>query len=267
VVPNNGDRKSHNPQNNNQRNNLRSDRSQHTSEEHLIVALDYPSWEEAEKLVRRLPEVHLFKVGLELYLASGGQAVSKLKELGKEVFLDLKFHDIPNTVGRACRQAVEQGAAIFNLHASGGREMMQQGVKAARERAAELGVSLPLVIAVTVLTSLDQQALQEIGLEDVEKTVINFAKLAEETGMDGVVASSKEITLIRKYCGEDFKIICPGIRPEWAAVNDQKRIMTPREAISLGADFLVVGRPITAADDPRQAALRVLEEIEKAILR
>lgn len=233
-------------------------------EERLIVALDYSSWEEAEKLVRQLPEVRVFKVGLELYLASKGQAVGKLKELGKEVFLDLKFHDIPNTVGRACRQAVELGAAIFNLHASGGKQMMLQGVKSARERAAELGISMPLVIAVTVLTSMDEQALREIGLEDVEKTVLNFARLAEETGMGGVVASPQEVALIRKHCGSDFKIICPGIRPAWAATNDQKRITTPREAISLGADYLVVGRPITAAADPRQAALRVLEEILEA---
>lgn len=230
-------------------------------EDRLIVALDYASWAEAEKLVQLLPEVKFFKVGLELYLASRGQAVSRLKELGKEVFLDLKFHDIPNTVGRACRQAVEQGAAIFNLHASGGREMMRRGVQAAHERAAELGIPVPQVIAVTVLTSLDEQSLQEIGLENVEKTVLNFARLAEDVGMDGVVASPREVALIRKHCRPDFKIICPGIRPEWAATNDQKRITTPREAISLGADYLVVGRPITAADDPRQAALRVMKEI------
>ncbi|MGI6587426.1 MAG: orotidine-5'-phosphate decarboxylase [Peptococcia bacterium] len=234
-------------------------------EERLIVALDYPCWAEAEKLVQLLPEVKFFKVGLELYLASGGQAVSNLKKLGKEVFLDLKFHDIPNTVGRACRQAVEQGAAIFNLHASGGREMMRRGVQTARERAEELGIPVPLVIAVTVLTSLDEQSLQEIGLENVEETVLNFARLAEGVGMDGVVASPKEVALIRKNCGPDFKIICPGIRPKWAATNDQKRITTPREAISLGADYLVVGRPITAADDPRQAALRVMEEIKEAL--
>ena len=230
-------------------------------EDCLIVALDYPGWAEAEKLVQLLPEVKFFKVGLELYLTSRGQAVSKLKELGKEVFLDLKFHDIPNTVDRACRQAVEQGAAIFNLHASGGREMMRRGVQAARERAAELGIPVPLVIAVTVLTSLDEQSLQEIGLGNVEKTVLNFARLAAEVGMDGVVASPQEVALIRKHCGPDFKIICPGIRPKWAAINDQKRITTPQEAISLGADYLVVGRPITAAADPRQAALRVMEEI------
>jgi len=230
-------------------------------EDRLIVALDYPCWAEAEKLVQLLPEVKFFKVGLELYLASRGQAVSNLKKMGKEVFLDLKFHDIPNTVGRACRQAVEQGAAIFNLHASGGREMMRRGVQSAHERAEELRMPVPLVIAVTVLTSLDEQSLREIGLENVEKTVLNFARLAEEVGMDGVVASPREVALIRKNCAPNFKIICPGIRPEWAATNDQKRITTPREAISLGADYLVVGRPITAADDSRQAALRVFEEI------
>lgn len=234
-------------------------------EDILIVALDYNCWAEAEKLVKMLPEVKYFKVGLELYLASNGAAVGKLRELGKQVFLDLKFHDIPNTVVRACRQAAAQGTAIFNVHAAGGRKMMEQGVQAAKERAQELGLEAPLVIAVTVLTSFDENSLQEIGLQGVEKAVLNFARLAEEAGLDGVVASPKEISLIRENCGADFKIICPGVRPTWAAVNDQKRITTPGDAVRQGADFLVVGRPITAASDPREAALRVLKEIKEAL--
>jgi orotidine-5'-phosphate decarboxylase len=234
-------------------------------EDILIVALDYNCWAKAEKLVKMLPEVKYFKVGLELYLASNGAAVGKLRELGKQVFLDLKFHDIPNTVARACRQAVQQGAAILNMHAAGGRKMMEQGVQAAKERAQELRIDTPLVIAVTVLTSFDENSLQEIGLQGVEKAVLNFARLAEEAGLDGVVASPKEISLIRENCGSDFKIICPGVRPTWAAANDQKRITTPGDAVRQGANFLVVGRPITAAADPRKAALRVLEEIKEVL--
>ncbi len=232
--------------------------------ESLIVALDYSGWGEAEKLVRLLPEVQYFKVGLELYLASRGEAVARLHAMGKQVFLDLKFHDIPNTVARASAQAVAQGANIFNIHAAGGRKMMEQGVLAAREKATELGIPVPLVIAVTVLTSFDEAGLQEIGLQGIEKAVVNFARLAEDSGMDGVVASPREISLLRAHCRSGFKIICPGVRPVWAAVNDQKRITTPAEAIRLGADYLVVGRPITAAADPREAAGRVLEEIKEA---
>ncbi|HHZ16385.1 MAG TPA: orotidine-5'-phosphate decarboxylase [Peptococcaceae bacterium] len=231
----------------------------------LIVALDYAGWAEAEQLVQLLPEVEYFKVGLELYLASRGEAVARLREMGKKVFLDLKFHDIPNTVARASAQAVEQGATIFNVHAGGGRRMMEQAAQTAREKTKESGSAAPLVIAVTVLTSFDEAGLREVGLEGIEKTVVNYARLAEECGLDGVVASPREISLIRAHCRPDFKIICPGVRPVWAAANDQKRITTPKEAVKLGADYLVVGRPITAAADPREAALKVLDEIEEAL--
>jgi orotidine-5'-phosphate decarboxylase len=233
-------------------------------EESLIVALDYAGWAEAETLVQMLPEVQYFKVGLELYLASRGEAVTKLRAMGKKVFLDLKFHDIPNTVAKACCQAVEQGATIFNLHAAGGRKMMEQGVQATWAKAQELGIAVPLVIAVTVLTSFDEPSFQEICLQGIEKSVVNFARLAEEARLDGVVASPHEISLIRENCQPDFKIICPGVRPAWAEVNDQKRVTTPGEAIRLGADYLVVGRPITSAFDPREAAIRVLKEIKEA---
>jgi orotidine-5'-phosphate decarboxylase len=235
-------------------------------EDRLIVALDYPTWDEAEKLVKMLPEVKFFKVGLELYLASKGLAVESLRELGKKVFLDLKFHDIPNTVAQACRQAVAQGAAIFNVHATGGREMMSKAALATKTSSEELGITnRPLLIAVTVLTSFDEAGFQEIGMNDINNSVINFARLAQESGIDGVVASPKEIKSIRENCGPGFKIICPGVRPVWAAANDQKRITTPGEAIGRGADYLVVGRPITAAPNPREAALKVLEEIKEAL--
>jgi len=237
-----------------------------TAKERLIVALDFPVWEDAEKMVESLPEVSLFKVGLELYLASKGQAVHRLKELGKDVFLDLKFHDIPNTVAQACRQAISEGAFMFNVHSSGGREMMRQAVLASVEEAAKKNLPKPLLLAVTILTSLDDQDLQKIGMSGVKESVGRLAVLAKEAGIDGVVASPQEIQLIRQMCGPDFKIICPGVRPLWAAQGDQKRVLTPGEAISAGADFLVVGRPITKAKSPNEAALKIIEEIKEALV-
>jgi len=237
-----------------------------TVEERLIVALDFPTWAEAEDLVLRLGGgVKYYKVGLELYLASRGAAVEELRRLGKEVFLDLKFHDIPNTVAQACRQAVDHGAAIFNVHAAGGREMLEQGTRATTEQAKIRGITRPLLIAVTVLTSMNQNDLQEIGLVGVKETVARFAGLAQAAGLDGVVASPQEIAIIRAVCGSYFKIVCPGVRPEWAAKGDQKRVMTPKEAIEAGADYLVVGRPITQARDPQEAAALVRQEIEEAL--
>jgi orotidine-5'-phosphate decarboxylase len=232
--------------------------------EKLIVALDFPNWEDAEKMVKSLPEVSLFKVGLELYLASSGQAVRRLRELGKEVFLDLKFHDIPNTVAQACRQAASEGAFIFNVHASGGREMMRQAVLSAQEEATKQKLKKPLLLAVTVLTSLDDQDLSEIGFAGTKAAVGRLALLAKEAGIDGVVASPQEIKLIRELCGPDFKIVCPGVRPQWASLGDQKRVLTPEEAVAAGADFLVIGRPITKAKSPNEAALKIMEEIEGA---
>lgn len=237
-----------------------------TAREKLIVALDFPAWDEAEALVKSLPEVALFKVGLELYLASKGQAVRRLKELGKEVFLDLKFHDIPNTVAQACRQAAAEGAFMFNVHASGGREMMSQAVLASKDEAAKRNIDKPYLLAITILTSLDDQDLREIGMNEVKESVGRLARLAKEAGIDGVVASPQEIKLIRQICGPAFKIVCPGVRPLWAAQGDQKRVLTPAEAIAAGADFLVVGRPVTKAKSPSEAALKILEEIKEAMI-
>lgn len=230
----------------------------------MIVALDYASWPEAEELVKALPNVRFFKVGLELYLGSSGLAVPKLKEMGKEVFLDLKFHDIPHTVAQAARRAVSQGVSIFNLHAAGGREMMVKAAQATCEQADILKVKKPLLLAVTVLTSLNEQDLSEIGLGRVAETVATWAGMAQKAGLDGVVASPWEIKMIRETCGPDFTIICPGVRPVWSASGDQKRILTPGEAISQGADYLVIGRPITRSGDPPEAAAKILHEIETA---
>lgn len=231
-------------------------------QEKVIIALDYPNWKEAEKLVLQIPEVKYYKVGLELYLASRGEAVQNLKKLGKKVFLDLKFHDIPNTVAQACCQAVDQGADILNVHALGGKEMMAKSASAVQEQALKQKREKPLLIAVTLLTSMNEYDLQGVGLSGVEQSVGRLAHLTKEAGLDGVVASPREIKLIREKCGKDFKIICPGVRPTWAAKGDQKRVLTPKEALALGADFLVIGRPITKADNPREAAQRILEEVQ-----
>ncbi|MDX9871541.1 MAG: orotidine-5'-phosphate decarboxylase [Clostridia bacterium] len=235
----------------------------------LIVALDFPAWKEAEQLVKSLPEAALFKVGLELYLASNGQAVKKLREMGKEVFLDLKFHDIPNTVAQACRQACREGAFLLDVHAPGGREMLRQAALAVQEEAARQKTPKPLLVAVTVLTSMDDTDLVEIGVcgaGGTAEAVARLARLAQEAGLDGVVASPQEIRLIREGCGPNFKIICPGVRPLWAAAGDQKRVMTPGEAIRAGADYLVVGRPITKAKSPNEAASQIIEEIKEALI-
>jgi len=235
-------------------------------QDRLIVALDFSTWDEALAIVKMLPAVSFFKVGLELYLASRGEAVQQLRQLGKEVFLDLKFHDIPNTVRQASQQAVRQGAAIFNYHASGGSNMMRQGAEAARLYAQENRLRLPLIIAVTVLTSINEYDLVEIGwLEKPDTIVARWAKMAQDAGLDGVVASPWEIELIRQVCGPEFKIVCPGVRPAWAESNDQKRFMTPKEAMARGADYLVIGRPITRAADPQGAAQRICQEMSEGL--
>jgi orotidine-5'-phosphate decarboxylase len=234
--------------------------------ERLIVALDYPTWEEAQQLVDKLHNIVFYKVGLEMFLSSRGQAVSQLRARGKKVFLDLKFHDIPNTVAQACRQVVPLDVAICNVHAAGGKSMMQKAGEAIQDEARRLGVAAPALIAVTILTSMTQTDLEQVGLDSSpEANVARLAKLTMQAGLQGVVASPKEIALIRQTCGEDFLIVCPGVRPQGAALGDQKRVMTPGEAIKAGADYLVVGRPITQASDPVASAAAILEEIHSAL--
>ncbi|HQE05509.1 MAG: orotidine-5'-phosphate decarboxylase [Tepidanaerobacteraceae bacterium] len=218
----------------------------------VIIALDTPDEQKALELVKLLKhKVSVFKVGLELFCSEGPEIVNKINDLGCKVFLDLKFHDIPNTVAGAARAALSTGAFMFNVHASGGREMMRK----VREMidAAELPEK-PIVIAVTVLTSLDESDLNDINISKSPlEQVKTLALLTKESGLDGVVASPREITAIREVAGQDFVIVTPGVRPAWAQAGDQKRIMTPAEALDAGASYIVVGRPVTAAPNPVEA--------------
>ncbi len=231
----------------------------------IIIALDVPSKEEGLALVSRLREARTFKVGLELFTAEGPALFRKLKALRKDVFLDLKLHDIPNTVAGAVRSAFRHGVQMMTIHTSGGREMMARAVETARQVSEELRRPKPVLLGVTVLTSLKEADLKEIGVAaPVANQVLRLAGLARSAGMDGVVCSPQEIEILRKEFGRDWVIVTPGIRPLWAAAQDQKRIMTPAEAVAKGADYLVIGRPITAAPSPEEAFLRVVGELDQA---
>jgi len=225
-------------------------------QDRLIVALDFDSKEGALSMVEALKnDVKFFKVGLELFSACGRGIVTDIKKKGCEVFLDLKFHDIPNTVGKASAAVSSLVAFMFNVHALGGEEMMKKAKESAGSRSK--------VIAVTILTSMDENALKKSGINvNIEDEVIKLAALARAAGLDGVVASAKEAAAIRKKLGKDFLIVVPGIRPASAASDDQKRVATPQEAVSAGADYIVVGRPITAAADPAKAAKAILKELQ-----
>lgn len=238
-----------------------------SAREQLIVALDVASADVGARLAENLRgRVGLFKVGSEVFTAEGPLLARYLISAGHKVFLDLKFHDIPNTVRAAGREAAALGASLFDVHALGGRAVMAAALEGAREGAAPYGRSRPLVVAVTVLTSLAETDLDELGVEGgPEAAVIRLAKLAQAAGLDGVVASAKEIEPIRRACGPRFVIVTPGIRMPAAASNDQARVATPQAAIQAGANYLVVGRPITQAPDPAAAAEAVVTEMEKAL--
>ena len=237
-----------------------------TAKERLVFALDVDDFKKAEELVEKLGDyVGVFKVGNQLFTAEGAKVVNMINKRGGKVFLDLKYHDIPNTVALAAEVATKLGVYIFNLHTSGGYEMMKATVEASKDVSLNLGIRKPLILGVTLLTSINQEILEkDLGIKRrLEEQVVHLAKLAKTAGLDGVVASSREIESIRKACGEDFIILTPGIRPVGKSFDDQKRIMTPREAIKLGADFLVVGRPIRDAADPVEAAKEILKEMEE----
>lgn len=237
----------------------------------LIVALDVSSEAEALRLAEELKDEAAFmKVGLELLSSAGPSIVKKLHELGCRVFYDGKFKDIPNTVAGASRAVARLGVGMFNVHAMGGVAMMQAAVKAAKQGTAEIKGKRPLVLAVTILTSIDQTILnKELRVTgDVMSQVVHLAQLAQSSGLDGVVASPKEVTEIRKRLPESFLVVTPGVRPTWAATDDQRRITTPSDAIRAGASYLVVGRPITnpprEIGGPRDAARKINHEVAEA---
>jgi len=223
----------------------------------IIVALDVESGARAIALADQLRgSVGGFKIGKQLFTAAGPDMVRELTSRGDRIFLDLKFHDIPNTVAGAVQSAVATGAWMVNVHASGGSAMMKAAAEAARQTAATLGRPRPLVVAVTVLTSMDNEGLAEIGVaRPMLDQVVHLATLAHASGLDGVVASPHEVRAIRAACGSNFQIVTPGIRPaDQQGKDDQARTLTPAQAIAAGSSYLVIGRPITAAPDPRQAA-------------
>ncbi|HEX4638660.1 MAG TPA: orotidine-5'-phosphate decarboxylase [Chthoniobacterales bacterium] len=225
------------------------------SADKIIVALDVPSRETAMPLVDALGEdVSIFKIGLQLYTAEGPEIVNSVTATGASVFLDLKLHDIPNTVANAVESAGALGVAMTTIHLSGGAEMIRAAMAARKETMSILGV--------TVLTSANEQTLREIGVSDkIDNQVQRLAKIGVDNGIDGLVASAHEIKTLRGQFGDKIKIVVPGIRPSWAEAGDQKRTMTPREAIDAGADYLVIGRPIIAAKNPPEALTKILAEL------
>ena len=231
--------------------------------EKLIIALDFNSMNEATKLIDELGEEAIFyKVGLELFLYTKGEIIEYLASKNKKVFLDLKFHDIPNTTAMASLFAAKQNIFMFNVHTSGGKRMMEKTV----EEIKKINKN-NLIIGVTVLTSLSENDIKNmfssnLALKDL---AVNWAKLGKEAGLDGVVCSPKEANIIKKECGENFITVCPGVRPKWADINDQERTMTPKEAIENGCDYIVVGRPITRSDDRVKACKMIIEEIAEGI--
>ena len=233
------------------------------ADERLIVALDFHTADDAKKLVDELGnDVNFYKVGMELFYSVGAEIIHWLKARDKKIFLDLKLHDIPNTVAGGLCSLMNLGADILNVHASGGFTMMKTAADALHNEAEKRGVNCPKLIAITVLTSINQA--EWCGALKISEQVANFAKLAKEAGLDGVVASPQEAKLIRETCGEKFLIVTPGVRPAGANVDDQSRIATPAAALANGATHLVIGRPIRAAQNPHEAAKKILAEMQNA---
>ena len=229
----------------------------------IIVPLDVPNEEAAIALIDALPEVTFWKVGLELFVSSGPGILETLKNRQKRIFLDLKFHDIPNTVAGACRQAARYGVDLLTIHAAAGRDALLAARAALQEGADRVGVSPPKLIAITLLTSLSPRQLAfdlKIPLE-LPEYALEMALLAQETGLDGAVCSPHEVEQLRRICGDDFLLVCPGVRPNWATAGEQVRSLTPMQAIASGADYLVIGRPITAASNPELAWKRICDEL------
>lgn len=229
----------------------------------LIVALDVSTEADAIALVDRIPQATFWKVGLELFVSAGPGILKQLKARQKRIFLDLKFHDIPNTMAGACHAAAQFGVDLLTLHATAGKEALQAARSAAQAGAAEAGLPEPTLLAITLLTSLTARTIAfdlKIPLE-LPEYVLHMALLAQESGLGGVVCSPLEAAQLRQSCGNEFLLVCPGVRPTWAEAGDQRRVVTPAEALKAGANYLVIGRPITAAADPAAAFERVCEEV------
>ena len=239
-----------------------------TAKDGIILALDVDNLKEAHSLVNELKDyVGYFKVGLPLIVNYGFEAFRLLEENGAKCYYDCKFHDIPHTVQKACISLVKNNVNFFNVHIQGGSKMTSAVVRASRAAAKSMGIEPPTILGVTLLSSFGQKTLTtELCVDkNIEDFVLQLAKVARESGLDGVVASAEEAKRIRKEIGDDFIILCPATRPTWASVNDQVRVDTPRDAILAGVDYMVVGRPITSADDRIGAATLIIDEIETAL--
>ncbi len=233
-----------------------------TLRDRIIVPLDVPTLTAARELIDRLPDVTFWKVGLELFVSSGAEIIHLLKDRQKRIFLDLKFHDIPNTVAGACQSAAGYGVDLLTIHAAAGKPALTAAMTAVAKGAAAAGVKPPKVIAITLLTSLNARELAfdlHIPLE-LPEYVLKMALLAQASGLNGVVCSPLEVADLRRSCGADLVFVCPGVRPTWADKGDQQRTLTPAQAIKAGADYLVIGRPITADPDPQSAWQRIISE-------
>ncbi len=229
----------------------------------IIVALDVPTQEQAIALVDQIPQVTFWKVGLELFVSTGPAILAELKSRQKKIFLDLKFHDIPNTVAGACRAAAHYGVDLMTVHATAGKDALKAAQAATEAGATASGNPVPNLLAITLLTSLDGRSLAfdlKIPLE-LPEYALHMALLAQESGIPGAVCSPQEVAQLRHTCGKDFLLVCPGVRPTGSATGDQCRTLTPRAALSAGANYLVIGRPITAATDPAAAFDRICHEI------
>lgn len=236
------------------------------ADERLIVALDFHNFGEAKKLVEELGDKIIFyKVGMELFYSAGAQVIDWLKSRDKKIFLDLKLHDIPNTVAGGLCSLMTLGADILNVHALGGFTMMKTAAERLHAEANRLKIPCPKLIAITILTSINQEDWRGLGYEEITipNQVVRLAKLAQSAGLDGVVAAPQEAKLIRYECGKNFLIVTPGIRPAGSDIDDQSRVSLPKYALQDGANYLVVGRPIRAAENPVDAAQKILDEIRE----
>jgi orotidine-5'-phosphate decarboxylase len=235
-----------------------------TAKDRIALALDVDNDREALGIVSELKDsVGVFKVGLQLFTAYGPDIVRRITGMGGRVFLDLKYHDIPNTVAKASAEAVKLGVSIFNVHTLGGLDMMKAAVEATRETAQKLDLPVPAVLGVTILTSMDELSLRkELKItRSLQREVVHLARLAQRAGMHGVVASPQEIKTLRRAVRGEFIILTPGVRPAWADKDDQKRVMTPGEAVEAGADYIVVGRPVLRSSDRKAAVEKIVNEM------